>query len=91
MPQHRYQRRDLEEQNQWNAVFELLVQRLVMPDPDAEPCADAAADDGQAQQRGFADAAACPFGLPFVDAVGEEGDDIDGGEVDKSVHTAKFC
>ena len=62
---------------QGDADVELGVLRLVAPCFHAEPCADAAAEEGEEDEGGFGDA---PVGFPgfeLVDAVDDEGDEVE--------------
>ena len=60
-----------------DANVELFVQRLVAPHFDAQPCADAAADEGEQEEGGFGDAPLRFLGFKFVDAVDDEGDEVE--------------
>lgn len=63
--------------NQGDADVELGVLRLVAPCFDAEPCADAAADEGKQDEGGFGDAPLRFLGFVLVDAVDDEGDEVE--------------
>lgn len=62
---------------QRDANVELFVLRLVAPHFDAQPCADAAADEGEQEEGGFENAPLRFLGLKFVDAVYDEGEEIE--------------
>ena len=62
---------------QGNADVELGVLRLVAPCFYAEPCADAAAEEGEQDESGFGDAPLRFLGFALVDAVGDEGDEVE--------------
>ena len=66
-----------------NAKLELLVHGLVVPHSHAQPSAYAAADDYHSQQGCLRDAPLGAFGFPLIDAIREEGDDIDGDKIDE--------
>ena len=56
---------------------------LVMPYLHAQQCTDASANDCQSQQGSFLDSPLGAFGFPLVDAIREEGDDINGDKIDE--------
>lgn len=64
-----------------DAIAEFEVEGFVVPQVHAQPCAKAAANEGEEQQGGFWDAPTVVSGLQFVEAVGEEREGIDGEEV----------
>lgn len=47
------------------------------PHFDAEPCADAATEEGEEDEGGFGDAPTGFLGFELVDAVGDEGDEVE--------------
>ena len=57
---------------------ELLVLCLVAPHLEAEPGSDTSADEGEEEKRGFGNAPTGFLGFAFVNAVGDEGDEIEG-------------
>ena len=57
---------------------ELLVLCLVAPHLEAEPRTDTSADEGKEEKRGFGNAPTGFLGFAFVNAVGDEGDEIEG-------------
>ena len=68
-----------------DAEGELAVLGFVAEEIHAQEGADAAAGNGQPDEGVFRDAP-LPFpGLPFVDAINQEGQDIDADEVDDEV------
>ena len=72
---------DLRQQDQGEADPELLVPGLVVEEVHAEKCPYAASDDGQQDERILGNAPPTFFGLPFVHAVDQEGQDIDNDKV----------
>lgn len=61
----------------WNPDVEFLVLRFVSPHLEAEPCADTSADDGEQEEGGFGDAPLRFLGLKLVDAVDDEGEEVE--------------
>ena len=57
---------------------ELLVLCLVAPHLETEPRSDASATEGEEEKRGFGNAPTGFLGFAFVNAVGDEGDEIEG-------------
>jgi len=76
-----HQQRHLRHQNYRHAVAELLMLGLMVPHVHPQPRADAAADRRHPQQYTFWNPPPLPLRLPFVDAVEEEGEDVDNYEV----------
>lgn len=68
---------DLQGNNHGDADVELLVLRLVAPHLQAQPCADTTADDGKQEEGGFGDAPLRFLGLKLVDAVDDEGEEVE--------------
>ena len=68
-----------------NAKGELAVLGLVAEDVHPQEGADTAAGDGQPDEGVFRDAPLPSPGLPFIDAVDQEGQDVDADEVDDEV------
>ena len=62
----------------WNPDVEFLVLRFVSPHLKTQPCANASADDGKQDERRFRNAPLRFLGLKFVDAVDDEGDEVEG-------------
>ena len=56
----------------------LLVLCLVAPHLEAEPGSDTSADEGEEEKRGFGNAPTGFLGFAFVNAVGDEGDEVEG-------------
>lgn len=69
--------RELKEQDQRDADDELQVLGLVTPDAHSQPSSDAATYDSKQQQCRLWYAPEVLLGLVFVDAIDDEGDDID--------------
>ena len=54
-----------------------LVLRLVAPHLYAQPCTDTSAEDGEEQEGGFGEAPLRFLGLKLVDAVDDEGEEVE--------------
>lgn len=67
----------LHKNNGGNAKSELLVLGFVTEEVHAQESADAAAGDGQPDKGILGNAPLPSPGLPFVDAIKEEGQDVD--------------
>jgi hypothetical protein len=67
----------LGQKNQREAILELLMLSLMPPDIHAEQCADTATDGCQYQQECFRYAPTALLGFPFINAIDEEGHDVD--------------
>lgn len=74
-------KQDLRQQDQREADPELLVPGLVVEEVHAEKSPYAASDDGQQDECVLGNAPPSLFGLPFVHAVNQEGQDIDNDKV----------
>ena len=72
----------MDEEDGGDAKGELAVLGFVAEEVHAHEGADAAAGNGQPDEGVFGDAPLPSPGLPFVDAVDQEGQDIDADEVD---------
>ena len=70
----------MDQEDSRDAEGELEVLGLVTEEIHAQEGADAAADDGQPDEGIFRDAPLSSLGLPFVDTVNEEGQDVDADE-----------
>ena len=74
-----------------NAESELLVLGFVTEEVHAQESADAAAGDGQPDKGFFRDAQKKKNSIPFVDAVDEEGHNVDADEVnDEVAHSGRL-
>lgn len=81
----------LHKNNGGNAESELLVLGFVTEEVHAQESADAAAGDGQPDKGILGDAPLPSPGLPFVDAVDEEGHNVDADEVnDEVAHSGRL-
>ena len=67
---------------QRNAVFKLVMQRLVMKYLHCQPGTDTASDGSQPQKRGFTNAPFSLFGLQLVETVNNKCNRINDDEVD---------
>ena len=59
--------------------------RLVVEHAHAQRAAERPAERGEGEERALRDAPFARAGLRLVDAHGGEGDDVDGGEVEKEI------
>ena len=75
----------LDEEDGGDAEGELAVLAFVAEEVHAQEGADAATGDGQPDEGVFGDAPLPSDGLPFVDAVDEEGQDVGADKVDDEV------
>ena len=75
----------MDKENGRDAEGELAVLGFVAEEVHSQEGADAAAGDGQPDEGVFGDAPLPFLGLPFVDAVDEEGQYVDADEVDDEV------
>ena len=81
----------LHKNNGGNAESKLLVLGFVTEEVHAQESADAAAGDGQPDKGILGDAPLPSPGLPFVDAVDEEGHNVDADEVnDEVAHSGRL-
>ena len=68
---------NLKDEDSGNAVAELRVERLVVPNADAQQRPDAAAEGRQPQKRRFRNAPFAALSLQFINAVHKKRKDID--------------
>lgn len=82
---------EVEEEQGWDAVLELQMQGLVMPDGHAEPCSQRSAQGCKEQEGGFGYAAmrgtglrmasgAIATGFPLIQPEEQEGKEVEGYE-----------
>ena len=81
----------MDEENGGDAEGELAVLGLVAEEVHAQESTDAAAGDSQPDEGVFGDAPLPSPGLPFVNAVDQEGQDIDADELDNEVSHGGNC
>ena len=74
--------RQLRNQDGRDAVFEFLMQGLMMPCFHAQQCAYATAESRPPEQGRFLNAPFRSLGFPFIDTVQKKRHDIDAGKVD---------
>ena len=75
----------LDKKDGWDAEGELLVLGLVAEKVHPKECSDAASNYSQPNESFFRDAPLPSPGLPFVDAIKEEGQDVNKYKVDGKV------
>ena len=73
----------LQENDGRYSVFEFLVHGFVMPYFHAKPSSNASSDSCQEEQCGFGDAPPVLLGLEFIYAIYDEGNEVDGHEIDE--------
>ena len=76
-----HQHRRLCHQHRRHAVAELRVLGFMVPHAHSQPRTAAAANGRHSQQHAFGNPPPRPLRLPLVDAVQEEGEEVDGEEV----------
>ena len=81
----------LDEEDGGDSEGEFAVLRFVAEEAHAQEGADAAAGNGQPDEGVFGDAPLPSPGLPFVNAVDQEGQDIDADEIDNEVSHGGNC
>ena len=81
----------LDEEDGGDAEGELAMLGFVAKEVHTQEGADAAAGNGQPDESVFGDSPLTFLGLPFVDAVDEEGQYVDADEVDDEVSHGGTC
>lgn len=74
----------MEKEDERKTVTEFGVLCLVMPDFHAEKSTETAAQEGNGEEAGFCDTPFVMPCLPFINAVEEEGDDVDCHEIEQN-------